>query len=299
MALFIIIIMEKYFVIDIGSNSIRLMECNISDGKITDKKKKLITARISENFSKEKGLDPVAMGRGVEAFTELANEAKKTDPDAPVYAFATSAVRDAVNKDEFAQKLFDNTGIRIDIISGEMEAYVTSLGALGSYGNLIDIGGGSTEILVKENGEITFSKSFHLGCVRAKNEFPEFDFEDVGTWTTEKLTEIDKNLDVLVGVGGTATSLAFMLRGDEVYSSDLIEGFRYSSRDILGLYYDIENMTPQEISEKYHLKLKRAEIIKYGIAILYFTMIHYGVEYIEACDSDNLEGYLKYKLQIE
>jgi exopolyphosphatase/guanosine-5'-triphosphate,3'-diphosphate pyrophosphatase len=153
---------DKINVIDLGSSSVRM--CCISNGNVLFKKS--IVTRLAEN--KANGLlDKISMERTADAVVDFYKEAK--DLGGQIYIFATAAVRNALNGRDFAGRLQELTGERVEILSGEQEAEIGILGALrGKDGALIDIGGGSTEIIVSRGGKIVYEKSLQLGAVNLK-----------------------------------------------------------------------------------------------------------------------------------
>ena len=156
----------KYGVIDIGSNSVRLM---ISDGNNT-LYKKVKTTRLAENMCGAV-LQSAPMERTADAVSFFVKCAKEENVN-EICVFATAAVRQAKNKQAFIDLVKDRTGIDVDVISGESEAQIGIKGALnGADGAIIDVGGASTEVIVTKDGTQIFSKSLNLGVVTLYNEF--------------------------------------------------------------------------------------------------------------------------------
>ena len=141
----------KYGVIDIGSNSVRLM---ISvDGKTIDKYVK--TTRLAENMEADNNLQIDSIERTACAVSFFVDKAKEVGAD-KIYIFATAAVRQAKNKQVFLSQVKDLTSIDVDVIQGELEAKLGAMGALnGCDGGIIDVGGASSEVMVIKNGEKT------------------------------------------------------------------------------------------------------------------------------------------------
>lgn len=138
----------KYAVIDIGSNSVRLLLW--ADGSALYKKKS--TTRLGEGLSLTGSLSQAAMQRSAEAVCRFAEEGRAAG--ARVLAFATAAVRRASNGAEFVARVLDACGVRIDVLSGEREAEAGLAGALrGEDGAVIDIGGASTEVIVQRGAK--------------------------------------------------------------------------------------------------------------------------------------------------
>ena len=138
-------------IIDIGSNSVRLMLW--ADGKTLFKKLK--STRLGEGLSFAPRLLPEACERTAQAVAEFVKDAR-LDGAERVYAFATAAVRCAENGAVFTNMVMDTCGLEVDVLSGEREAQMGLCGALGnSDGGIIDVGGASTEVTLRVNGKIT------------------------------------------------------------------------------------------------------------------------------------------------
>lgn len=157
--------MKKIAVIDIGSNSVRLMM--MADGKVLYKT--LDTTRLGEGLASSSLLKREAVERtaaAVAAFYARAN----AEGAASVYAFATAAVRSAENGSEFVARVRELCPLDVEVISGMEEAELGILGALGGRdGGLVDAGGASTEIVVQKGGILIYKKSVDIGVVRLKD----------------------------------------------------------------------------------------------------------------------------------
>jgi len=219
-------------VIDIGSNSIKILVAQrTSSGSLTSLFYKTLDARISAGISKaEPRLSDEGMARGLAAVKELLADAATFVP-AKTILVATSAVRDAANGADFRQKIFDNTGYGVRILSGDEEANLIGRGltcdpALSGLQNfyLFDLGGGSLECLSFKNRTIQQAQSFQLGCVRltercvrdATKPFTDEARLRVGELTKEKLAKNGFAFDlpagaVAVGTGGTLTTARIIL----------------------------------------------------------------------------------------
>ena len=203
----------KYGVIDVGSNSVRLM---LSDGTNT-LYKKVKTTRLAEAMGEELILKPQAIERTAHAVSFFKNQAQSDGADI-IYAFATASVRQAVNGQEFVNKVKSICGLSVEIISGQTEAMLGVKGALnGKDGAIIDIGGASTEIIVTSGGITTYCKSINTGVVKIKDAVGQ-DAEKVENFVEQKIDEFDKvPQSEFFGIGGTATSLAGMMLELEPY----------------------------------------------------------------------------------
>ncbi len=167
---------ENLAAIDIGTNSIHLVVARFDEAGhfevIGDEKE---TVRLGSGGGDMKQLSPDAIDRGIAALTRLRQVADISA--AEVTAVATSAVREAENADDFLRRARHEAGVEVEVISGTEEARLIHLGVLQAvpvYDRrliLIDIGGGSTEVLVGERSEILAVRSFKLGAIRLTRRF--------------------------------------------------------------------------------------------------------------------------------
>ncbi|HEY5155011.1 MAG TPA: Ppx/GppA phosphatase family protein [Acidimicrobiales bacterium] len=167
---------ENLAAIDIGTNSLHLVVARFDDEGhfevIADEKE---SVRLGSSGGDMKELTPDAMDRGIAALARFRQVADISD--APVTAVATSAVREAENADTFIERARREAGVEVEVISGVEEARLIQLGILQAVPVfdrrllLIDIGGGSTEVLVGERGETLAVRSFKLGAIRLTRRF--------------------------------------------------------------------------------------------------------------------------------
>lgn len=281
----------SYAIIDIGSNSVRLMLW--ADGKTLYKR--LETTRLGASLQKNGRLSDEAMAATVRAVCSFCEEGQAAG--AQVYAFATAAVRTASNGGELCRAIEEACGVRVDVVSGEIEAALGAAGALGENdGGIIDIGGASTEVLFRRGGKTVFSHSLNVGAVRLFDGcHDEKDLLD---------REIDGALFALgncvpVGtvyaIGGTASTLACLERGADGYTSAL-SGTRLARGFVQKIASDMLNMTAEERKSMRGMEEKRADIIAGGAYLLAKLMEKLDLDAVVFSDADNLEGYLRMKI---
>jgi len=141
--------------------------------EVIAKQKEMV--RLGSGRSEMKRLEPEALNRGVAALARCRSLADSFE--APIYAVATSAVREALNSNEFLQRAQLEAGVKVQVISGSEEARLIQLGILQALPvfdkklALIDVGGGSTEIVFGHKGEVSYSRSVKLGSLRMTNRF--------------------------------------------------------------------------------------------------------------------------------
>ncbi len=279
--------MKRFAVIDIGSNSVRLMF--VADGKILYKR--LLTTRLGEGIAHSPYLKEEAIERTATAVASFFGQAKGEGAE-EVYAFATAAVRSAQNRLSFLERVEGLCGLKVEVIAGETEAEIGLLGALGEEdGGVIDIGGASTEIVVKKQSKIVYKKSVDLGVVRLKDECENIAalyekakekapfFEGVPTDTT------------FYGIGGTATTIASQyLRLDE-YDGERVTGTVISVEELQRLVDEFAAMSVEQIATLPCMPNGRSDVIVGGMLWLVTLMQYLKIPALTISDRDNLEGY--------
>ena len=280
--------MKKFAVIDIGSNSVRLMF--VADGKVLYKT--LQTTRLGEGLAEKPLLKPEAIERSALAVSNFYNKAIEEGAE-KVLCFATAAVRTAENRQLFLDGVRDLCGLSIDVISGEEEAEIGILGALGNNdGGVIDIGGASTEIVVKKDGALIYKKSINIGVVRLKDMCgrDKNALEVVAEEASKQYGEIPLG-DTIYAIGGTATTLTAQVLGLESYSSEAITGAAVSMADMQALTDKLLSMSVEEIAALPCMPKGRADVLTGGAVLLTVLMKKLGFKRLIASDRDNLEGY--------
>lgn len=285
----------KYAVIDIGSNSVRLLlwadGCSLS--------KTVLTTRLGEGISFSPRLLPQAIDRTVAAISELLKKAQDFGA-VKIYAFATAAVRSAVNGQDFIHTVYENCGIIPEILSGEEEAEAGYLGALeGRDGGIVDVGGASSEITIGKNGKIIYAVSADVGAVRLKDVCRE-DKQKLKNYIDEKISVYGTvPYCPMTLIGGTATSLAALEYGVEPYDPKVIHRSTLTAERI-GFW--AEKLLSMKQSERLLLKgmdRKRADILGGGALLLYKILKKIQAEKVSVSETDNTEGYLMIKLRGE
>lgn len=272
--------------IDIGTNSVLLLVAEIKNNSIIVLEELQSVPRLGKGVDKEKNLQPESQKRVFDVLTGYKFFLEECFPSTvrQTVVTATSAVRDAGNRDEFSKHVYQLTGWEIRLLSGDEEAQTTYKGALSvlekrnSLNNLvIDIGGGSTELAFGSGNDLTNAFSIDIGSVRFTERFfknnPPHDAEikqlrkKTGMLLNNKLTAI-QDFD-LIGVAGTVTSIASIDAGLESYDVTVLNGNRLSRSTIQGFINQFGKITPGEIEKRYPAFLTgRGEVILAGILIL-------------------------------
>ena len=280
-------IMKKNAVIDVGSNSVRLML--VADGKVLYKD--LETTRLGEGLAYSKTLLPQAIERTAAAMARFYERAKAEGAET-VRAFATAAVRSAENREAFLEKVASLCPLQVEVVSGEEEAELGLLGALGnSDGGIVDIGGASTELIVKKSGVFEYKKSVNIGVVRIKDNCTnEKELNDFCQKAIADFGQVPP-LNRVYAVGGTATTLASLVLKLKEYSSEKVTGTLITQEKLYALVEDLRGMTVEEIANLPCMPKGRADVITGGAVWLYTLMQALSIREICVSDRDNLEGY--------
>ncbi|SNX54038.1 exopolyphosphatase [Thermoanaerobacterium sp. RBIITD] len=287
-------------VIDIGTNSVRHLICDIDGELIKTVKKDVKITRLGEGVSKSGRLNNDAVIRSIDIIRKYLDDAKDYNVT-DIYAFATSAMRDAKDSDYFLDEL-SKIGLNTDIIDGETESLYGYLGA--SYGInkkdalVLDIGGGSTEFSYYNDNLI--KKSFDIGAVRLTERFIKNDPPTIDEYNNMRLYIIDMLLPFIennenitcniIGIGGTITTLAAMSQGLKVYSREKVHGYVLSKNEVKRLLELLMSVKLGERKLINGLQPERADIIIAGTIILITILELLNVNSISASEWDNLEG---------
>ena len=288
---------EKSAVIDVGSNSVRLMV--LADGKVLYKT--LETTRLGEGIAFSPVLQSEAQARTAQAIASFVARAENEGAK-KIYAFATAAVREAENRNDFLSLVLNTSGICLEVLSGETEAALGMSGALkNADGAVLDVGGASTELAVRIGGKTAYKKSVPVGVVRLKDvcgrdmariietcERAAYEFGDAA----EKLKNVNRNV---TAIGGTATTLGAIKADLKEYDGNKVTGVFISGEEMGGYAKNLLAMPVEEIEKFPCMPKKRADVIGGGAAWLYVLMRRLDLPFIVISDEDNLEGYARSK----
>ncbi len=281
-------------VIDMGTNSTRLAVAEVVDGVFQMIYTEVAETRLGEGMGEEHIIRPVPLKRNVDAVQAFVEKAKELQVES-IRITATSAVRDAQNKEEVQQAISACAGFPMEILPGTEEARLSYLGASGDfkhYGRslaVLDIGGGSTE-LVYPNDTYLHGVSVNLGAVRLL-EHPELHDTIMDTLNTLKGDNFPQDC-TLIAVGGTNTCLMAMELGLTAYDGSKIHGQRISKERVDFWCHQLFTMTQEEREQIPGMKRKRADIMPYGVWILQKIMELLQVSEVIISDKGLVYGLL-------
>jgi len=268
---------ERFAGLDIGSNTVLMLIAEKEGKNLKKIRDEHSIARLGENVWKTNEINNIAIERAkavLEKYKNICKEEQVTQ----IYANATSAIRDAKNGKEVAKILAETLGTEIKIISGDKEAELTFLGTVESEkpSVVVDIGGGSTEIIFGKNSKIDFKKSIKIGAVKLTDKFfpkhppKDTEIDDMRHFIRKTLSAIPKidNDSILYSVAGTPTTLAAVDLRIKDYQSSIINQHKLKINRIEKITNIFLNLSVQEIIENYGIEPMRADIITAGSIIL-------------------------------
>lgn len=275
--------MQRIAMIDIGSNSARLVINRIHSNKyynmIYSQKE---TLRLSQKLDENGNLTTEGINATIATlnnFSHMCNLFKVNHK----LAVCTAAIRNAQNSNLVLQEIKERTNVPIRVISGEEEAHYTFLGAINSLdiedGVFFDLGGGSTEIILVRDRAIVFSISIPVGAVnisdkfegKEKNSDPDAVAKKMFEYVNSLMEEIPWIKDTqlpLVGIGGTARTLAKILQRRKNYNYYKIHNYQFSVEDFNSFYQELRKIPRSQRSKISGLSADRADIILAGVSII-------------------------------
>lgn len=300
----------KYAVIDMGSNSIRLMIAEVAAGQLGQVEKHLEMTRLGAGVNETHQLSEQSMDDTVKAIMKFREMAESANAKL-LGAFATSAVRDAANGQAFGKRVLEATGVEVNIISGAEEAELGFKGVCKGLDKglakerfvIIDIGGGSTELIVGEGEQILYRKSFNVGVVRMTGKHITTD--PIVSSEADRLAQDVKDIleegieavralspSVAIGIGGTATTFGTLDLQMTVYDRDRIHNTFVGLGSLEKTVDHLEKLSVEEKRQLPGLMPKRADVIYAGGVILKHLLSTITLEGFYVSDYDNLEGIL-------
>lgn len=280
--------------IDIGTNTALLLVAQVNDGALEVVREEQRVPRLGQGVDETGKLSQEAMERVIDAlkeYLETLNQCYSSVEN--IRLLATSAVRDAHNREAFVDLVREQTGLEVEILSGFEEARYTYLGAqsvledgLSRQNVVIDIGGGSTEIAAGSSQNMRDRYSFDMGCVRFTERFLRDDpptkkqIEACRRAVQDGLEKYEFNFvdkSSLIGVAGTVTSLAFINKQLIEFKSKAIDNHRLSKSVIGDYIQQFRNWPSQKLLDRYPEVMEgRADIFLAGLLILDEFMSKYG-----------------------
>jgi exopolyphosphatase/guanosine-5'-triphosphate,3'-diphosphate pyrophosphatase len=297
--------------IDIGTNTVLLLIAEQSEKGLKPIFEEQQIPRLGKGVDAQKYLAEDSIQRVLNALLYYKKILNEQYPDAAMpIVTATSAVRDASNRDNFIHRVKNETGWSIRLLSGSEEAEWTYAGALSMLKILdnqsyvvIDIGGGSTELAFGKGLKLISRHSFDMGSVRfterflkgnppSANVIKEAENEIRNQFSAYPEPILLKHLQV-VGVAGTVTSMAYIKLGLKAYEIDKISDIILSNQDIEDLFILFSTHSSEQMLERFPIVMKgRSDVFLAGIMILRGFMQHFGFSHLKVSSGGIRHGAL-------
>lgn len=288
--------MTRVAVVDLGTNSTRLLVADVEDGKLRELDRRLTITRLGEGVDARRQLLPAAVARVRNVLTDYRQAIEEWGAERSL-AFATSAVRDAENGEAFLGEIEWSYGFATRLLSGHEEALMTFRGvsagrAVEPETLVVDVGGGSTELIVGGPDGVEFHDSLDLGCVRLTERFPsapEAAAEHVRAVLRERVPG-DVEPRHAIGVAGTVTQLATLDLELEREEPELVHGRRMSAATVTALLERLAGMTVEEIRGLRGMHPDRAPVIVAGAVVVSETLARFRLGELEVSEQDVMHG---------
>ena len=298
--------------IEIGTNSTKFIIAQLNENGAVEVITRTSTVnRLSSGMYPENSLKPEAIEKGIEIIGNMINESNAQGAQL-VSIFSTSVLRDAGNKEAFIGRIKELFGIDINVISGEEEAQLAYMACRevvddkSQKFSVIDIGGGSTEIIIGNGTDIEQKISLDVGAVRLTEMFVSHDpvedseIEQMTAYIEKQINERE-SLDLsglqLVGTGGTIKTLGTLFYQKDHSKEKTINGKVIKKYEIELLFSMLKLLNIDSKKKLIGLNPKRADVITSGIRILLSVMDKFRLEEIKISSQGVLEGFIAQYLQ--
>jgi exopolyphosphatase/guanosine-5'-triphosphate,3'-diphosphate pyrophosphatase len=296
--------------IDMGTNSTRLLvgEIDHRDGALVTLDRRMTITRLGEGVDASRQLAPAAIERTLAALREYRSAIDALGGVDAIRATATSAARDATNRDDFFGPAAEIIGTELELLPGAEEAALSFLGATNDLGGaadapylVVDIGGGSTEFVVGTT-EPEAAMSVDVGCVRITEAWLHSDppapeelsqaVHVVREHVVDVMREIPevKNAKTLIGLAGTVTTVAAIELGLAEYDRDRIHHLRLSREAVEDVFRTLATEAAAERRHNPGLEPERVDVIVGGAVVLASIMRAFEIEEMVVSEADILDG---------
>lgn len=289
--------------VDCGTNSVRLLVAEEADGRVIELAREVRITRLGQGVDATGAFHPEALQRTLDVCEEYAGIISNLGATA-VRFVATSAARDAGNRDAFFEGVRARLGVDAEIISGEEEAFLSFTGALTANPDadlpalVMDIGGGSTELVLGRPARLDAAVSLAMGSVRLRERFLHDDpptpdqIHEAGTYVDELIDGSGVDVASAVtwfGVGGTATSLAAIIAELPVYDRSKVHGSTLTRVQLADLADRLLSSSVAQVLEIPTMVPGRADVICAGALIAARVAARATVD-LTVSEADILDG---------
>ena len=296
----------KIAVIGIGSNSVRSLVSQVTDGRQQRLFRDREGTRLFAGLDAAGNLSQESMRKTIASVARMAADARVMGAE-QLHVFATSAARDAANGAVFMRAVEQAAGTPLAILSGEQEAELSFFGASavapeGIRCGVVDIGGGSTEIVTGADDGPDCAFSCQMGAVRLFRQLPLECRQDMVPVEAAAKAILEENLRKLpgfdppafwAGTGGTFTTLAALAKGIPWQRRQEMHGARVSRADIRSIGEMLADLPLEKRKQLPGLQPGRADIVVHGICILLAVMERLRISEITVSEYGNLDGFIR------
>jgi exopolyphosphatase / guanosine-5'-triphosphate,3'-diphosphate pyrophosphatase len=290
-------------VVDLGTNSTRLLVADVEDGSVREVERRLTVTRLGEGVDDRGRLLPAPIARVRNVLVDYRRVLESAGAERTL-AVATSAVRDAENGEAFLGEVEWSYGFATRLLTGDEEARLTFDGVAGGRslraGTLVvDVGGGSTELIVGGPDGVGFSTSMDVGCVRLTERFLHGDppaAEELEACAAEVreavAVAVPSGLEAVeaIGVAGTVTTLATVDLGLDEEDPALVDGHRLAVPAIRATLDELSSSTVDELRARRGIHPDRAPVIVAGVIAVLEILRHFGLDTLEVSERDIMHG---------
>ncbi len=283
-------------IIEIGTNSLKLLiyRTEPSFEAVFDK---TVITRLSENYNKTGKISLQALKRNIQEMKRNIEVIKNYNCQ-NIYLYGTMIFRSASNSEEVLNHIFLETGLRLQILSGQEEAKYSFLAAnhciKSEFKNslVVDTGGGSTEFIFGKANKLEFAQSLDIGAVtltdkyKLENEVSESVLEQCNDYLIKQLNNIslDSRPEIIIGIGGTVTTISAIIQKLDPYLPEKIQNSIINLNDIIQLENELSLKNLESRKNIIGLSPKRADIILGGLLIIKSILQKYRVTEMIVCD---------------
>ena len=297
--------MSRVAAIDCGTNSIRLLIADITGDNFKEVLRTMEIVRLGQGVDQNKAFHPDAINRTLNAVRLFKDQIASKGVE-KIRFCATSATRDATNRNLFIDGVRDILGIEVEVIPGEEEAELSFIGATKELRQsdspflVVDIGGGSTEFVFGSE-KVDFAKSVNIGCVRMSERHLNTQPPSMAQ-IAQAIVDIDiaiaqaaavvpiTTAKTLVAVAGTATTVAAAALELNDYDRHMIHLSRISASNVHKVAASFQSMNKDQIASLGFMHPGRVDVITAGSLVLSRIMAATGASEFVASESDILDG---------
>jgi len=301
--------MKRVASVDIGTNSVRLLVADREgagrDAKLVPVERQTNITRLGQGVDKARALNPEAIERTINVLRDYRRVIDDLGVE-KVRATATSASRDAQNRDEFFDPAQEVLGVRPELLSGEEEARLEFLGATAPLSEpgpylVVDVGGGSTEFIAGADAPTALT-SIDIGCVRLTEQYLHGDpptaeeLSQAVSVVRDHLADVDRAVPdaasarTLIGTAGTVWTLAAIELGVDAARSDRIDHFRLTRAATEDVFRTLATESAEQRRHNPGLEPGRVDVIVGGAIVVVSVMRHWGFDEMLVSEADILDG---------